>query len=143
MQQTVLFMPGYYESLPPDLLPLKKENQEVFLLQHCLDDLQQHDLIYYPSLLHKHFLLCQTNHLLYHFPLRSQYHPSPVVTYPAPALGLCTAQGCASADAKGLGCCYFPFRHSSITSWPAWSCQHVAKGSVGHPVYDPSLPPSP
>lgn len=73
--------------------PQEKENQKVFLLQPCLEDLQQHNLIYYLSLLHKHFLLCQTNHLLYHFSLRSQHHLSPVVTYPVPALGLCTAWG--------------------------------------------------
>ena len=138
-------MPDYYkeESLPPYLFPLEKENQKIFLLQHCLEDLYQPELIYYPSLLHKHFLQCQTNHLLYHFPLRSQYHPSPVVTYPAPAPGLCTAWRSASVDAGGLGCCCFPFRHSSIITRPAWSCQYFVKGSMGHLLYELSLPISP
>lgn len=30
-----------------------------------------------------------------------------------------------------LGCCSFPFRHSPIPAWPAWSCQRVAESSMG------------
>lgn len=103
---------------------LEKENQKVFLLQHCLKDLQQHNLIYYPSLHYANISYCVRPTICYTvslWGLNIIHH-----TYPAPALGLCTVQG-STVGARGLGCCCFPFRHSSINTWPAWSSQHVAK----------------